>query len=246
MRRCCACAAATAKSIGPATILPVAEKVGLIAQIDHRVLELALQRMVAEPDLRVSVNISAATLHAPLDRPLRANAGRPSRRRPAVDRSRSSRPWRSPTSTSTAGIFAKMKALGVKVAMDDFGAGHTSFRNLRGLGVDVVKIDGAFVQNIARSVDDRFFVRTLVDLARHLNIETVAEWVEDDEAMRILTEWGIDYLQGHHFGRAEVQDAADFDGPTWRARNARSPLTAGSKPASASCRRGCRAGAAFR
>jgi EAL domain-containing protein (putative c-di-GMP-specific phosphodiesterase class I) len=107
----------------------------------------------------------------------------------------------------TAGIFARMKAMGVKVAMDDFGAGHTSFRSLRGLGVDVVKIDGVFVQNIARSADDRFFVRTLVELARHLNIETVAEWVEDAEAMRILTDWGIDYLQGHHLGRAEVLEA---------------------------------------
>jgi EAL domain-containing protein (putative c-di-GMP-specific phosphodiesterase class I) len=73
--------------------------------------------------------------------------------------------------------------------------------------VDVVKIDGVFVQNIARSADDRFFVRTLVELARHLNIETVAEWVEDAEAMRILTDWGIDYLQGHHLGRAEVLEA---------------------------------------
>jgi EAL domain-containing protein (putative c-di-GMP-specific phosphodiesterase class I) len=88
--------------------------------------------------------------------------------------------------------------------MDDFGAGHTSFRNLRALGVDMVKIDGAFVQNIARSADDRFFVRTLVDLARHLRIATVAEWVEDSEAMRILVESGIDYLQGFHLGRAEL------------------------------------------
>jgi diguanylate cyclase (GGDEF)-like protein len=193
--------------IGPATIIPVAEKVGLIAQIDQRVLELALQRMMAEPDLRVSVNVSAATLHAPewidqLAQALAAHPGTAGRlmieiieTMPIVD------------IEVTAGIFARMKAMGVKVAMDDFGAGHTSFRSLRGLGVDVVKIDGVFVQNIARSADDRFFVRTLVELARHLNIETVAEWVEDAEAMRILTDWGIDYLQGHHLGRAEVLEA---------------------------------------
>jgi EAL domain-containing protein (putative c-di-GMP-specific phosphodiesterase class I) len=101
-----------------------------------------------------------------------------------------------------------MKKLGAKIAMDDFGAGHTSFRSLRGLGVDVVKIDGAFVQNIARSADDRFFVRTLVDLARHLDVETVAEWVEDAEASRLLTGWGIDYLQGFHLGAAEIPAAA--------------------------------------
>ena len=199
--------------IGPATIIPVAEKVGLIAQIDHRVLELALQRMVAEPDLRLSINISAATLHAPqwidqFAQMLAAYPGAAPRLMIEIIETMAIADI-----DVAASIFAKMKALGVKVAMDDFGAGHTSFRSLRGLGVDVVKIDGVFVQNIARSVDDRFFVRTLVELARHLNIETVAEWVEDAEAMRILTDWGIDYLQGHHFGRAEVQDAADFDGP---------------------------------
>ena len=56
-----------------------------------------------------------------------------------------------------------MKELGCRLAIDDFGAGYTSFRNLRMLGVDIVKIDGAFVQNMTRSEDDRAFVRTLID-----------------------------------------------------------------------------------
>ena len=58
-----------------------------------------------------------------------------------------------------------MKDLGCRIAIDDFGAGYTSFRNLRKLGVDMVKIDGAFVENINRSEDDRAFVLTLIDLA---------------------------------------------------------------------------------
>ena len=102
---------------------------------------------------------------------------------------------------ATARLLRRVKALGPRVAMDDFGAGHSSFRNLRRLGVDLVKIDGAFVQNLARSPDDRFFVRTLAALARQLKIETVAEWVEDAEAQALLTGWGIDYLQGHAIGR---------------------------------------------
>jgi EAL domain-containing protein (putative c-di-GMP-specific phosphodiesterase class I) len=93
-----------------------------------------------------------------------------------------------------------MKALGVAIAIDDFGAGHTSFKHLRSFPVDILKIDGAFVQNLARSSDDRFFVRTLVDLAHHLNITTVAEWVEDEDTARTLAEWGIDFLQGDHCG----------------------------------------------
>jgi EAL domain-containing protein (putative c-di-GMP-specific phosphodiesterase class I) len=101
-----------------------------------------------------------------------------------------------------------MQSCGVKVAMDDFGSGHTSFRNLRSLRVDLLKIDGAFIQNLARSKDDRFFVRTLIDLARHLEIQTVAEWVEDAASASILTEWGVDYLQGNYFGEPQSAAAA--------------------------------------
>jgi EAL domain-containing protein (putative c-di-GMP-specific phosphodiesterase class I) len=88
--------------------------------------------------------------------------------------------------------------------MDDFGAGHTSFRNLRELAFDLVKIDGAFIQNIATSADDRFFVRTLIDLAHHLQLKIVAEWVEDEATARILRDWGVDYFQGAHYGSAEI------------------------------------------
>jgi diguanylate cyclase (GGDEF)-like protein len=192
--------------VGPEALLPVAEKLGLVAQIDQRVLELALDRLAAEPDLRVAINISVVTLRAPdwVDRLKAALASRPGTAErliveivetlalePIEDAER---------------IIARMKALGIAVAIDDFGAGHTSFRNLRRLRIDIVKIDGAFVQNVARSVDDRFFVRTLVELARHLGIETVAEWVEDAETRRLLGEWRIDYLQGNFLGRPEIQE----------------------------------------
>jgi EAL domain-containing protein (putative c-di-GMP-specific phosphodiesterase class I) len=83
-----------------------------------------------------------------------------------------------------------------------------SFKTLRRLGLDIVKIDGAFVQNLARSPDDRFFVRTLLDLAKHLDIETVAEWVEEAETARLLAEWGVDYGQGNFFGEAQAPVAS--------------------------------------
>jgi EAL domain-containing protein (putative c-di-GMP-specific phosphodiesterase class I) len=98
-----------------------------------------------------------------------------------------------------------VKDLGCRIAIDDFGAGYTSFRNLRKLGVDTVKIDGAFVQNLRRSEDDRAFVQTLIDLARRLGLETVAEWVQDEESAAILADWGCDYLQGALVGRATLE-----------------------------------------
>jgi EAL domain-containing protein (putative c-di-GMP-specific phosphodiesterase class I) len=69
----------------------------------------------------------------------------------------------------------RLKNFGSRIAIDNFGAGSTSFRNFRKLGVDIVKIDGAFVQNVARIPDDRAFVQTLIDLVRRLDIKTAAE-----------------------------------------------------------------------
>ena len=99
-----------------------------------------------------------------------------------------------------------------RIAIDDFGAGYTSFRNLRNLGVDIVKIDGAFVQNIVRSADDRAFVQTLIDLARRLQIKTVAEWVQDEEAAVMLRDWGCDFIQGRLIGLASSERPWDRRG----------------------------------
>ena len=100
----------------------------------------------------------------------------------------------------TMSFVDALKELGCSVAIDDFGAGYTSFRNLKFLSVDMVKIDGSFVKNMTRDRVDRIFIETLVNLARTFNIETVAEWVGDEETARALTEMGVTYLQGFHFG----------------------------------------------
>ena len=105
----------------------------------------------------------------------------------------------------TRGFVARVKDLGCRIAIDDFGAGYTSFRNLRKLGVDIVKIDGAFVQNMLRSEDDRAFVRTLIELGKRLKLATVAEWVQDEQAAKMLEAWGCDYLQGALVGLATVE-----------------------------------------
>jgi EAL domain-containing protein (putative c-di-GMP-specific phosphodiesterase class I) len=105
----------------------------------------------------------------------------------------------------TRGFVNRVKDLGCRIAIDDFGAGYTSFRNLRKLGVDMIKIDGAFVQNLTRSEDDRAFVHTLIDLARRLGLKTVAEWVQDEHAAQMLEAWGCDHLQGALIGLASIE-----------------------------------------
>ncbi|CAN2532259.1 hypothetical+protein [Methylocapsa aurea] len=188
----------------PGDILPIAEKSGLVRLLDQRVLELALTRLRADPSLHLSVNASVTTLHDPEWPEWLANATR-------VYSGVADRLTIEITETTLIDDFDKTrqliidcKRLGIKFAMDDFGAGHTSFRNLRLLDFDFVKIDGVFIQNIIKSEDDRFFVRTLTDLAKHLGLKIVAEWVEDEATAQLLRDWGVDFFQGSLFGSAVI------------------------------------------
>jgi EAL domain-containing protein (putative c-di-GMP-specific phosphodiesterase class I) len=103
-------------------------------------------------------------------------------------------------------FVSRVRALGAKVAIDDFGAGYTSFRNLQSLNVDMVKVDGSFVKGLADSRDNQIFVRTLVDLAKNFKLETVAEWVADAREADILRAFDVDYLQGFYYGKPDTKE----------------------------------------
>jgi diguanylate cyclase (GGDEF)-like protein len=183
-------------------IVPVAEKLGLIRLVDHRVLELVVAELAASPGVQLSLNISPDTTMDPdwwasIESLMRAHPGVGERMIVEITETVAIQDV-----DDVRGFVTRLKNFGSRIAIDDFGAGYTSFRNLRKLGVDIVKIDGAFVQNIARSADDRAFVQTLIDLARRLQIKTVAEWVQDEEAAAMLRDWGCDYIQGRLIGLA--------------------------------------------
>lgn len=183
-------------------IVPVAERLGLIRLVDHRVLDLAIAELAASPNVQLSLNISPDTTMDPdwwtsIESLMRAHPGVGERLIVEITETVAIRDVE-----DVRGFVTRLKNFGSRIAIDDFGAGYTSFRNLRKLGVDIVKIDGAFVQNIARSADDRAFVQTLIDLARRLQIKTVAEWVQDEESAVMLREWGCDYIQGRLIGLA--------------------------------------------
>jgi diguanylate cyclase (GGDEF)-like protein len=184
--------------------IPWAERLGLVRLLDHRVLDLVAAEMIASPGLNASVNVSAASTADPdwwsgLGTMLRAHPGIAERLTVEITETAAIQDI-----DETRGFVARVKDLGCRIAIDDFGAGYTSFRNLRKLGVDLVKIDGAFVQNLARSEDDRAFVHTLIDLGRRLGLKTVAEWVQDEASAAMLAEWGCDYLQGMLIGLASA------------------------------------------
>jgi EAL domain-containing protein (putative c-di-GMP-specific phosphodiesterase class I) len=90
------------------------------------------------------------------------------------------------------------------VALDDFGAGFTSFRHLQALTFDIVKIDGAFVRQLRDNPEQQLFVRNLVGLADAFGLETIAECVETGEDAAFLANEGVQFLQGYYFGRPSL------------------------------------------
>lgn len=191
-----------------AELIPMLERRGLVRLFDHRVLELATALLEEEPSLSLSVNVSPRSLSDPewMDAFLACTSGARGVAERLIVEITETATIESPT--RVARLLAKIKERGARVAIDDFGAGHTSLRHLRAFPIDVLKIDGTFTQNLRRSTDDRFYVRTLIDLARHLGVDTVAEWVDDEMQARMLADWGVTYLQGHLLGKAELRQPA--------------------------------------
>ena len=113
----------------------------------------------------------------------------------------------------TVKFVRAVKAFGCRVALDDFGAGYTSFRNLKMLGVDMVKIHGSFIQNLGTHTEDEMFVRALIDLARNFDVTTVGEWVGDERTARLLENAGVAYMQGYFFGAPELASPGLLEKP---------------------------------
>jgi diguanylate cyclase (GGDEF)-like protein len=189
------------------SFVPVIEQMGLMRLIDRRVLDLGLRTLETQPDVRLSINVSGLTAVDPIW--LSQLSTRLENRRDVAERL-----TLEITETvalddidESSRLVRTLGSLGCRVALDDFGAGFTSFRHLRTLNVDMVKIDGSFVRDLAPHPDNQLFVRTLIGLARGIGLKTVAEWVESEEEADLLRAEGVDYLQGWHCGKPTTEPA---------------------------------------
>mgnify|MGYP000161424685 CR=1 FL=1 len=185
--------------------VPVIEQLGLMRSLDRRVLDLAVDQLRAHPDIMLAINISALTAgdRAWLRALISKLKGRPDVAMRLIVEITETTALKDVDETV---LFADaVRELGCKLALDDFGAGFTTFRHLKSLTVDVVKIDGSFVRNIAVEPQNRLFVRNLVGLARSLDLTVVAECTETREEAGILAEEGVDLLQGFYFGYPSVK-----------------------------------------
>jgi EAL domain-containing protein (putative c-di-GMP-specific phosphodiesterase class I) len=107
---------------------------------------------------------------------------------------------------NTRRFIDQVRNFGVKVALDDFGAGYTSFSYLKELPADVLKIDGSFIVNINAHPANVAIVEAIVSLAGNLGMKTIAEWAEDTATVSTLAEIGVDYVQGYAVSRSQAPE----------------------------------------
>ena len=103
-------------------------------------------------------------------------------------------------------LIARLRDHGYRVSIDDFGTGHSSLAYLKNLPVCALKIDQAFIRNLAQDSNDQKIVRAILGLAKSLKLESVAEGVENNEALALLREWGCDYAQGYAVHKPAPRD----------------------------------------
>jgi PAS domain S-box-containing protein len=204
----------------PQAFFGTARRAGLTPAIDQWVVRRAI-RTIAEQaqvgrDVRLEVNLSAESLHDPgliptIERELASTGIEPDRLVLEVTERVATA---DPEGAST--LAKRLRALGCSFALDDFGTSFGSFRFLKDLPVDYLKLDGDLIVTLSESRTAQLVVKALVDVARGTGAETIAVFASDDEALRLLRELGVGYAQGHKVGRprpiADALSAVDQQG----------------------------------
>lgn len=196
-------------------ILPAAEFMNAVEaheigrSIDCAALELGLAELRAYPALRLSINLSARSIGYPrwmqiLERGL------------AIDPTVGERLILEITESSTLAcapqvlrFMATVHAKGISFALDDFGAGYTSLKQLRDFTFDILKIDGSYVRGIEKDAEGQILMEAIVGIARKFDMLCVAEKVENEAEAKYLAKIGVDCLQGYHFAAPTLH-------PHWR------------------------------
>ncbi|MBC7146269.1 MAG: EAL domain-containing protein [Thioclava marina] len=209
----------TGRIIPAKDFIETVEMTELGRKLDCIALEMGLQALLEREDLRLAVNMSARSIGYP-------NWMKALNRGLAIDETIADRLILEITESSAmhmpelVTVFMEdLQARGVSFALDDFGAGHTSFRYLRDFYFDILKIDGQFIRGIAIDPDNQALTKSLLDIARHFEMFTVAETVECSADADYLATLGVDCMQGFYFGAPTVH-------PAWELKSASGRKTA--------------------
>ena len=199
----------TGRIIPAADFMHVIEPTETGRLIDCASLDLGLRELTAVPDLRLAINMSARSIGYPMwMKTLRKGLMRDPTvgERLILEITESSAMLIPELVTS---FMAEMRRHGIGFALDDFGAGYTSFRYLRNFLFDVLKIDGQFVQGVAENPDNQVLTKSLIAIAQQMDMLTIAEQVESIADAQWLAEAGIDCMQGYCFAAPTIH-------PGWR------------------------------
>lgn len=189
------------KLVPPAVFIPLAEKFGIMPQIDRWVVRNAIKTLQNRPELKLFVNLSGASLgDAELLQEIKdticESGVEPSRLGFEI------------TETVAVKDFVwvekwikRLRDLGCFFALDDFGIGFTSFNYLRTLPVDFIKIDGSYIRNLDQDASQLALVQAIQTVAKALGKQTIAEFVENEKILEIIRELGINYAQGYYLGQ---------------------------------------------
>jgi EAL domain-containing protein (putative c-di-GMP-specific phosphodiesterase class I) len=191
--------------IGPAEFVPLAERTGTAAELTRWVLNAALAQCRAWRDqgidLAVAINLAAANI---VDATL-PDAVSEALQRHGVPSNRLECEISEDTVMAdpvrAMEVLGRLRELGLRLSLDDFGTGHSSLAYLKRLPLDEVKIDRSFVSGMTADENDAVIVRSTIDLARNLGLDVVAEGVEDEATLRGLGDLHCDIAQGFHLSR---------------------------------------------
>ena len=203
------------KIIMPANFIEVAESLGLIKELDMRVVEKLLLHMhqnnLMGRKLRYFVNLSRVSISDQNWIKRFINMLSISKANPGQLVFEITETAAMSEIDVTLSFIRKLKEMGSRFALDDFGAGFSSFYYLKRFEVDYLKIDGSFIRDLAIDGSNQVFVKALNDVAKGMSKQVIAEWVETPEVLKLLQEMGAQFGQGYLFKRPALLDGmADF------------------------------------
>lgn len=191
----------------PDKFIPTAEQFGLIQRVDRVVVSKAIHSLASLPvqqsNVSFSINLSGLSVGDPdmyhyIEEVINKNGINPQRLTFEITETAACEQL-----NSAIEFIGQIRKLGCKISLDDFGVGFSSFSYLKHLRADILKIDGSFIRDIHNNTADQLFVKALVDVAQGMGMQTVAEFVENQEIVDLVSSLGVDYLQGYHIGRPD-------------------------------------------
>ncbi len=191
--------------VPPGAYIHIAEQTGLISAIDKKVLEMAVkkQKQHVEQGINIvlSINLSGNSISNPEIFELCTRLFNDNKIKAEQFIIEVTETQVVSNLESANHFITQLTAIGGQFALDDFGVGFSSMNYLKQLPVQYLKIDGEFIKNLPNSREDRLFVKAINEIGRGMNIITIAEFVENDEILDVLSTIGVDYAQGIGIGK---------------------------------------------